>query len=535
MRSAVALHRLLDVLPVFQGDHRIRRRFTLTPGSDFGIDALAVLEAAGARTVPWRTALGTTYDLIVAASPKGPLDRLRGPLVLLPHGAGFNKTVSGEGAQDSASGLDPAYLIRDGRPLAALHAFAHPGQTARLAERCPQVADRVAVVGDPTLDRVLDSRTLRDRYRTALGTGDRRLVVLLSTWGPESLLARRPTLPEELCHELPVDEYQLALIAHPNAHSDPGSFELAERLPREVVLARPHEEWAAVLVASDAVISDHGSTALYAAALDRPVVGAYDGGTELLAGTPMHRLLGSVPRLRAPGELGAALDAHRPGVPSAAARTAFDTALRGRALERLREELYGRLGIEPRTPAPVPRLLPVPRPPVDPLPAVHGVRVEVAGDLLSVERRPARADGPPPHHLAAEADAAGARAVESAGLLYRTSPGDAPGLWLPGEWTAEALARHPGCRTAGVILSPDRCLVRRRAAPDTVLESRVEPVREGDRLLLPDPAAILSAVHALPDAAFAGAVHTDFGCRVGPRTYRVRLRRAPATTPSTTP
>jgi len=130
VRSAAALHRVLDLLPVFEGDHRIRRRFTLVPGSDFGLDALVALEAVGARTVPWERALAESYDLIVAADPKGALDQLDGPLALLPHGAGFNKTVRGEGAADSASVLDPEFLLRGGRPLAALHALAHPEQAA---------------------------------------------------------------------------------------------------------------------------------------------------------------------------------------------------------------------------------------------------------------------------------------------------------------------------------------------------------------------------------------------------------------------
>ncbi|MBA2809983.1 translation initiation factor 2 [Streptomyces sp. KM273126] len=520
MRSAAALHRLLDVLPVFEGDHRVRRLFTLAPGSDFGVDALAALESAGARTVPWERAVAESFDLIVAASPKGDLDRLDGPVVLLPHGAGFGKTVSGEGAADSASGLDPAYLLRDGRPLAALHALAHPQQITRLAERCPEAAARATVVGDPTLDRILESRTLRDRYRAALGTGARRLVVLVSTWGPESLLARRPGLAERLCGELPMDEYQLALVAHPNTHSDSGTFDLVERLPREVVLARPHEEWAALLIASDAVVSDHGSAALYAAALDRPVLGAYDGGIELLPGTPMDRLLASAPRLGPADRFDATLAAYRPGTGPAAARDAFDTGAQGDALDRLRTDIYVRLGLTRPSGAAVPRLLPLPRRPAGP-PAAFGVRVERENGCLRVERRPARIDVPPPHHLAAEADAAGVRAVESAGLLYRRWREDSPDT--PESWTAEALARHPGCRTAGVILSPERCLVRRRDSAGGPLTLRIEPPTGRGGAVLPDPATVLSAVHALSreelEASFGSAVNFrvgERGCRVWP-------------------
>ncbi|MEV0227045.1 CDP-glycerol glycerophosphotransferase family protein [Streptomyces sp. NPDC050704] len=525
VRSAAALHRVLDTLPVFEGDHRIRRRFTLAPGSDFGIDALAALEAVGARGVPWDVAVSESYDLIVAASPKGELDRLHGPIVLLPHGAGFNKTVRGDGADDSASGLDPAFLMRGDRPLAALHALAHPSQLARLADRCPPAAARAAVVGDPTLDRVLESQPLRDRYRAALGTGDRRLIVLASTWGPESLLARRPTLPEQLASQLPLDEYQLALVAHPNVHSSPGTFDLTERLPREVFLARPHEEWATLLVAADAVVTDHGSTALYAAALDRPMVAAYGGGGELLPSTPMAQLLAAVPRLRDPGQLGELLAAHRPGVCLEAGRAAFHVSVQGRALERLRAELYDRLGLTPVSPPPDPRLLPLPRRPVDG-PAAFAVRTDVHDGLVRVERRPARTDVPS-HHLAAEEDMVGTHHAQSAGLLYRRATGEgedtnegAAVAWTPEGWTAEALARYPNCRTAGVILGPERCLVRRRDSAETLLRVRIEPCEEQGRVFHPDPAAILSAVHAL---ASGTSGTRELNCLIGQRTYRVHL------------
>nr|WP_241267445.1 translation initiation factor 2 [Streptomyces scabichelini] len=501
------------------------RRFTLAPGSDFGVDALAALDAAGARTVPWDRAVAESHDLIIAASPKGELDRLKGPVVLLPHGAGFNKTVGGEGAEDSASGLDPNYLLRDNRPLATLHALAHPDQITRLADRCPAAAARAAVLGDPTLDRILESRTLRDRYRAALGTGDRRLIVLVSTWGPESLLARRPGLAERLCGELPLDEYQLALIAHPNIHSEPGTFELAEWLPREVVLAGPHEEWAALLIAADAVVSDHGSSALYAAALNRPVVGAYDGGTELIPGTPMDRLLSSAPRLAPAGRLDEALAAHRPDVPLAAARAAFDVGAQGHALDRLRTEVYRLLRLPRQPGTPLPRLLPAPRHPVD-TPAAFGVRVERRDGCLEVERRPARVDVPPPHHLAAEEDAAGARAVMSAGLLYRRWHENSRGT--PEDWTADVLARHPGCRTAGVILSPERCLLRRRDATGMLLSVRIEPLeplQESERAgaLRLDPAAVLSAVHALSRDEVDASLGSSVNCRVARSTCRVWL------------
>ncbi|MCX3062999.1 translation initiation factor 2 [Streptomyces beihaiensis] len=526
VRSAAALHRLLDALPVFEGDPRVRRLFTLAPGSEFGIDALAALDGAHARTVPWDIARTESYDLVIAASPKGELHLLHGPLALLPHGAGFNKSLHGEGSADSASGLDPAYLLRpDGRPLAALHALAHPDQAARIAAQCPVAADRATVVGDPTLDRILDSRTLRGRYRDSLGTGGRRLVVIASTWGRDALLARRPDLPHRLATELPLDDYQVAAIVHPNEHSAAGTFDLAQRLPPEVFLARPYEEWAALTVAADAVVTDHGSTALYAAALGRAVVSAHDPSPELLPGTPMDRLLAAVPRLpRAADRPGALLDAllaaHRTDVVREAARAAFADEARGHSLALLRTALYAHLGLEPYAHhEPVPRLLPVPRPPEHRPPAAHAVTVHPAGaapgaGLVRVERRPVRTDVPA-HHIAAEEDAVQTRYAARAAVLYRRGRADDAV-----RWTAEALDRYPSCRTAAALASPYLCLVRRRAEPDRLTELRITP---HDTARVPDPATAVSALHALP-AARRG---DTFTFRAGPAVCTVRLCEVP--------
>jgi hypothetical protein len=527
-RSATALYRLLDVLPVFAGDHRVRRTFTLVPGSDFDHEALAAVEKAGARTVPWSEASQRAHDLILAASPKGHLGILRGPRALLPHGAGFGKAISGEGAPQVASGLDPAYLLPDGVAPASLYALAHPSQIARLARLDSEAASRAVVVGDPTLERVLASRSHRDRYRAALGTGARSLIVLTSTWGPESLLRRRPTLPLDLVSRLPHDAYQLALVLHPNEHSRLGSFEVAERLApaREagMLLSAPFEEWAALLVASDAVVTDHGSAALYAAALDRPVIAAYDGGTELIPGTPMAELLARSPRLGSPDTLQAALGAHRPAVARTIARLAF--AEEGNALERLRTELYRLLELSPLSGPAGTRPFPPPAPPSGP-PAVFAVRIRVEGTAVHVERLPPHSDSPA-HHLASEYGAASERQARSSALIYRR-PAATPlaplqAAWTVEGWTDRVLEDYPGCRTAAVILSSTACVLRTRSGLLAALE--LEPLRENERVVYADPAAALSAAHAWLSAD--SSLPAGLTCAVGGRGFAVRLRAATA-------
>jgi hypothetical protein len=532
-RSATPLHRLLDVLPVFVGDDRVERDFTLVPGSDYGLDALVALERAGGHSVPWEQARARAYDLILAASPKGELSLLRGTCVLLPHGAGFSKSVHGEGSPLTASGLDPVFLAPDGDALADIHALAHPSQVARLAAVSPQAAERATVVGDPTLDRVLTSAGLRERYRAALGTGGRTLIAVTSTWGPESLLRRRPELVAELTAELPHDAFQVALIVHPNERSRLGSFNLAEHLSPALdaglVLPEPYEEWAAVLVAADAVISDHGSTALYAAALGRPVVAACDGGDELIPGTPMAGLLARAPRFSGASSLATQLDGHRPEDARAIAAAAF--AEQGRSLGLLRAHLYDLLGLDPPPIRAEARPLPQPSPPPR-TPSAFAVRVLREGNEIQVERRPAHS-GAAAHHLAAEHGAAGERHAQSAGLLYRrASPAPADAFppsphdvaWTAAGWTAYILGAYPGCATAGVVLSPERCLLRGRSG--ALLSVRVDARLDGGRVERTDPAAALSAVHAWLADGPAPPARLD--CVIGGRAFAVHVRAATA-------
>ena len=530
-RSAGALHRLLDVLPVFDGDRRITTRFTLVPGSDFDIDALAALDRSGARTLSWDEAVRTRHDLILAASPKGALRRLVGPRALLPHGAGFNKAIADDGSAGVPSGLDPHYLLPGGEPLADLHALAHDDQVRRLARHSsPAHARHAAVVGDPTLDRLIASEPLRADFRDALGTGQRTLVVLTSTWGPESLLARRPDLPSELCTLLPHDSFQVALVLHPNTHSRTGRFDLsralAPALAAGLVLPRPYEEWAALLVAADAVVTDHGSTALYAAALGHPVIDTYDGGHELLPDSPMARLLAAAPRLPAAADLPDALRAALALDTRGPASRAFSR--RGEALPLLRQHLYELLGLNPPGSPLEARAFPPPTT-VPARPRAFAVRAEVSEDRIALERFPLHTQESV-HHVAAEYPGAGPRETQSAAVLWRLAADGSPyahaTAWTADGWTTRVLADAPACRTAVAILTRRRCLLRHRTAGAVSL--RIVPHQEAGRVAYADPTAVASAVHAWLSRNAAHPLPVSLRCDTGPISVRVHLARADA-------
>lgn len=78
--------------------------------------------------------------MIVAASGNGDLDRLTGPLMILPHGAGYSRVLAP--SQSAPAGPAPSQLVRDGRVIAQVIGLEHEDQLPRLAAYCPEAAKR---------------------------------------------------------------------------------------------------------------------------------------------------------------------------------------------------------------------------------------------------------------------------------------------------------------------------------------------------------------------------------------------------------
>ncbi|MFF3034048.1 hypothetical protein ACFVS7_23960 [Streptomyces rubiginosohelvolus] len=137
--------RELDVLPLFDDDLGVQLLATCTGSSAFRSGVAELLADAGGH---------------------------RAPSTLPP-----------------VFGLAPEWLLADGVPLADALALAHPEQFDRLAAACPEALPTAVLAGDPCFGRMLAARPYRDRFRRALGVGrGQRLVLLNSTWSPQSLL-----------------------------------------------------------------------------------------------------------------------------------------------------------------------------------------------------------------------------------------------------------------------------------------------------------------------------------------------------------
>jgi hypothetical protein len=274
--------RLLDAVRLVESDLRVQVVFTIAPDV-FGNGVERFIDGLHAVRLPWQQAIHEKFDLAIAAS-LGALHEIHAPVIVMPHGAGFNKLVAGQNGARATYGLDAQRLLHDGVVVPSAIVLSHTAELARLSRACPEARPAAIVVGDPCYDRLAVSMANRPEYRQALAVGPRqKLVAVSSTWGPESLFARRSDLLRRLLAELPEEEFRVVALLHPNVWFGHGIWQvrswLADNLRCGLSLLPPWEDWRAVLAAADWVIGDHGSATLYGAATGVPV---------LLAGYPAH-------------------------------------------------------------------------------------------------------------------------------------------------------------------------------------------------------------------------------------------------------
>ncbi|MFI6154031.1 hypothetical protein ACIBCA_15215 [Kitasatospora sp. NPDC051170] len=512
VHNVTSATRLLDVLPLFRDDLRVQVLATCTGSSPFQAGVAEVLAATGVPVLPWEQAVATPVDLAISASYGGQLDAIQGKLVVLSHGAGYNKKLTtpdtGHRTPDTGHraagvfGLGPDWVLSDGVPVADAMVFSHPEQIDRLAEACPEALPTAVLAGDPCYDRILAARHHRDRYRRALGVHPgQRLVLLNSTWNPTGLFGDAgpedvlPLLLPRLTSELPADEYRVAAVLHPNIWHGHGPGQIRLWLDRArragLTLVDPIDGWRQALIAADLVLGDFGSVSYYAAALGTPVLlGAAD--LEGLGDTsPVAAFVRTAPRLDPYGallpQLEKLLAGHRP-LPGPAEAT---TSAPGRSAALLRGLFHRLIGI-PEPPGPA-LLDPLPLPPYEPPLRTAPLRVltrTTADGAIAVQRfadprhepRGEEAES----HLAVHEDTLDPGALELADVILRYGAADDPRLGPPYAWAAEVLARHPGASLAAYVTGPRECRVLHRDG------LRVCLTAEGDG----DAAAYASALHA---------------------------------------
>lgn len=474
-RTVTSTVRVLESLPaLLRGDHRVTVVFAYDPTSAFDSGVLNLLHEAGCRVMPWEQLGEVAPDLILSASENIDVPEGDCPVLVLPHGVGFQKLVpDSRGPHERLSGVVPDSLLESGR---AWLAISHPSQEEQLLTTHPKIAGRTLLVGDPCLDELMSSGSMRSAYREALGVAeDQRLVMVSSTWGPTSLLGTQPDLPARLLAQLPYDEYKVGAIVHPNVWSAHGAWQLrtlqAAALGAGLLLMPAVHAWRPALVAADVLVGDHGSVSLYGASLGTPLLLAAFGA-DAVPGTAAHAMADLAPRLDPRGDLHERIEdavrKHTPERYAPVAARAF--AEPGHALARLRTALYDLLRLpEPATEPPHPLAVPLHEPPTSPVTSWR-VTTEVGegggGPTVAVRRVPAvvagyageAPDGPTSFsHLACTDDERDGRVAASASVIVRrrTDPTTAGALG----WIRDTLARLPGSLLAVSDVRGRACLV----------------------------------------------------------------------------
>jgi hypothetical protein len=339
--TVAAGHRLLDLVGLLDGDHRVQVVFTVPATIERRPGPEEFVHARHGMLLPWSQAIQHTFDLVLSADHQE-IDRVRGKLLLVPHGVGAR----------SSTGLARALLTDRGQVIPRMIALPHDSQLAVLRRCCPAALPVATVTGDIGLDRLQASLPYRQRYRQALGIADdQTLVTVSSTWSPDSTFGRHPELYRRLLTELPPHRYRVAAVLHPSISAVHSRWQvhawLADCIRSGLLVIPPDEGWQAAIVASDHVIGDHGSTTMYAAALGRPIT--------LATIRPNHHLARTATRLDHTRPIEPQLTAARP----APGVTNLLTSRRGVAATLLRAGIYRLLGLPEPSARPVARPAPV--------------------------------------------------------------------------------------------------------------------------------------------------------------------------------
>ncbi|WP_189257945.1 hypothetical protein [Lentzea flava] len=318
--TVTALNRLADIIPVFDSDQRVQIVYTCPQASAVTNGVEEHLATMGALVMPWEQAIMTEFDLALSVHNSGNLHDINAPLAVLSHGIGYTKhsprnpkpetrnpkpetrNPKPETRNRSVYGLSREWLVRDGAVVPSAVVLSHDEQYARLADAVPEALGSAVVAGDPCFDRMAVSEPLRRDYRSALGgNDDTTVVVVSSTWGPDSLLGRNPNLIAHLLAELPGDRHVVAAVLHPNTWFAHGPAQirvwLGDCLRAGLRLIPPAEGWQQAVLAADVVIGDFGAVTGYAACAGRATLLASFPENQIAEGSAMGELGRTASRL----------------------------------------------------------------------------------------------------------------------------------------------------------------------------------------------------------------------------------------------
>ncbi|MFD0555926.1 hypothetical protein FB566_1143 [Stackebrandtia endophytica] len=449
-RNGASAFRLLEVVKLFDDDDRLNLRMTVGPdsGYGYGYGVEQLLTSQRVRLLPWDSATAMPFDLVISGSANTCLSEVDGPVVLFPHGAGHHKRPPAASTGGRVHELTEEQLLYNGSVIAAKHLLPGRDSMIRLKRDCEPASRRAVIAGDPIAQQIREHIPLRETYRAALGvTGGQKLIVVTSTWGPNSFAARSLGMLKQLVAELPFDEYRVVATFHHNVTIRDGHRELERILKSAIdsglILLPPTLSWQAALIAADGVLGDQGSATFYAADI-APVAVAVNANSDCPPDSPMTALIDALPHIETDQPLLPQVEALVAKPRSDDIATIIDASVKRDidSAAEFRSTMYRLMDLdEPDVPAFLP--LAVPRPEsVEVTAFVVSTMVVEDHDGLTVEltRYPAAtarmAEG---RHLVVRTDDPDPRRAQTAAALVAANP--EPDL-------TDLLDRFPGCRVA---------------------------------------------------------------------------------------
>lgn len=255
-----------------------------------------VSRATGAKWIPFTLARVLPWDLVLYSIHCFSHFLFPTKKVHLGHGI--------DTGEDPIKGCHSYGALRErsGTPFYDLMTPKSEAELDRAIRYQPRLEGRLALVGDPLLDHVLETDRDRQRHRAELGIApDKTVVGLFSSWGPssrlsswvESLIRRKESLPNDLV---------FMFFVHPNnvlLRNGAIDFERTKSAVRELgwIIVPPEEDFAKYMSCCDCGITADGSIGIYFSHLGRPLFynGAFDGKT--IIDNPFSRLAAWTPRI----------------------------------------------------------------------------------------------------------------------------------------------------------------------------------------------------------------------------------------------
>jgi hypothetical protein len=101
VHNVTAATRLLDIVPLWANDSRVQTAFTLIGSSAFTTGTAEFLHTRGITPISWERATAEDFTVAISASYGGPQHEVRAPLIIFPHGMGYNKYLRKPGNQET--------------------------------------------------------------------------------------------------------------------------------------------------------------------------------------------------------------------------------------------------------------------------------------------------------------------------------------------------------------------------------------------------------------------------------------------------